>query len=90
MRPSDLLWPLSCPVWQNPARYVMYGDVSAKAAQMLRDPEVEHFFTRLIQRVAPKSYTQGTWINPWYDRYRKGILCIQIHIEEECVYIDRC
>lgn len=26
---------------------------------MLRDPEVEHFFTRLIQRVAPKSYAQG-------------------------------
>jgi hypothetical protein len=33
--------------------------VSARAAQMLRDPEVEHFFTRLIQRVAPKSYVQG-------------------------------
>lgn len=41
----------------------MYGDVSAKAAQMLRDPEVEHFFARLIQRVAPKSYVQGTSIN---------------------------
>lgn len=37
----------------------MYGDVSAKAAALLRVPEVEHFFTRLIQRVAPKSYTQG-------------------------------
>jgi len=40
---------------------VLYGDVSACAAQMLRDPDVEHFFTRLIQRVAPKSYTQGAW-----------------------------
>lgn len=45
--------------WQKPLRYLLYGDVSAKAAQMLRDPEVEHFFTRLIQRVAPKSYVQG-------------------------------
>lgn len=44
---------------QNPSRYILYGDVSARAAQMLRDPEVEHFFTRLIQRVAPKSYAQG-------------------------------
>ena len=44
---------------QNPSRYLLYGDVSARAAQMLRDPEVEHFFTRLIQRVAPKSYVQG-------------------------------
>jgi hypothetical protein len=47
---------------QNPSRYVLYGDVSARAAQMLRDPEVEHFFTRLIQRVAPKSYVQGACV----------------------------
>jgi hypothetical protein len=34
---------------------------------MLRDPEVEHFFTRLIQRVAPKSYVQGKppLLPPW-------------------------
>ena len=38
---------------------MLYGDVSARVAQMLRDPEVEHFFTRLIQRVAPKSYVQA-------------------------------
>jgi hypothetical protein len=44
---------------QNPSRYLLYGDVSAKVAQALRDPDVEHFFTRLIQRVAPKSYVQG-------------------------------
>lgn len=48
---------------QNPSRYLLYGDVSARAAQMLRDPEVEHFFTRLIQRVAPKSYVQGTCVH---------------------------
>ncbi|XP_020098232.1 probable aldehyde dehydrogenase isoform X1 [Ananas comosus] len=40
-------------------RYVMYGDISAKAANMLAQPEVSHFFTRLIQRVSPKSYKQA-------------------------------
>lgn len=28
-------------------------------AQEMRKPEVEHFFARLIQRVAPKSYDQA-------------------------------
>ena len=37
----------------------MYGDVSAKAAQALRDPVVADFFARLIQRVVPKSYAQA-------------------------------
>lgn len=40
-------------------RYRMYGDISAKAAASLRLPEVEDFFTRLIQRVMPKSYAQA-------------------------------
>ncbi|KAM7471388.1 hypothetical protein LguiA_009571 [Lonicera macranthoides] len=39
--------------------YLMYGDISAKAAYMLSLPEVSDFFTRLIQRVAPKSYQQA-------------------------------
>eukprot|EP00257_Ricinus_communis_P021735 XP_015581278.1 probable aldehyde dehydrogenase [Ricinus communis] len=37
----------------------LYGDISAKAAHMLSLPKVSNFFTRLIQRVAPKSYQQA-------------------------------
>ncbi|XP_039122662.1 probable aldehyde dehydrogenase isoform X2 [Dioscorea cayenensis subsp. rotundata] len=44
---------------RSPERYVMYGDISAKAANMLAQPEVSDFFTRLIQRVSPKSYNQA-------------------------------
>ncbi|CAN6442303.1 unnamed protein product [Victoria cruziana] len=40
-------------------RYLLFGDISAKAASRLADPEVAHFFTRLIQRVSPKSYKQA-------------------------------
>lgn len=44
---------------KNPERYVQYGDVSAKAAALLRHPEVLDFFIKLIQRVAPKSRIQS-------------------------------
>ncbi|XP_056175346.1 probable aldehyde dehydrogenase [Syzygium oleosum] len=40
-------------------RYLLYGDISAKAAHMLALPKVSDFFTRLIQRVVPKSYQQA-------------------------------
>eukprot|EP00286_Rhodomonas_abbreviata_P013023 CAMPEP_0181336676 /NCGR_PEP_ID=MMETSP1101-20121128/27558_1 /TAXON_ID=46948 /ORGANISM="Rhodomonas abbreviata, Strain Caron Lab Isolate" /LENGTH=605 /DNA_ID=CAMNT_0023447011 /DNA_START=105 /DNA_END=1922 /DNA_ORIENTATION=+ len=55
----------SCPKYglHNPflnvKRYLDYGQISAKAAQMMADPAVEHFFARLIQRVSPKSYAQA-------------------------------
>ena len=42
----------------NPERYVMLGSVCAKAAALLARPDVENFFTRLIQRVMPKSWNQ--------------------------------
>ncbi|GAB2289615.1 Mitochondrial fission 1 protein, variant 2 [Dionaea muscipula] len=45
--------------FKAPERYLLYGDISAKAAHMLSQPEVLNFFTRLIQRVAPKSYQQA-------------------------------
>ena len=45
--------------WKNPERYVELGHVSNKAGQCLRDPEISHFFARLIQRVCPKSYEQA-------------------------------
>ncbi|MCB9640177.1 MAG: aldehyde dehydrogenase family protein [Myxococcales bacterium] len=44
---------------KNVERYRLYGDVSAKAAAALRDPEVFDFFTRCVQRVMPKSYAQA-------------------------------
>lgn len=40
-------------------RYVMYGDITFKAAEQLRKPEVLDFFASLIQRVSPKSYQQA-------------------------------
>lgn len=45
--------------FKNPERYLLYGDISTKAAHMLNQPEVAHFFARLIQRVCPKSYQQA-------------------------------
>jgi len=45
--------------FKAPERYLMLGDVSIKAAHMLSQPKVSDFFTRLIQRVAPKSYQQA-------------------------------
>eukprot|EP00898_Chlorokybus_atmophyticus_P005137 jgi/Chlat1/5624/Chrsp369S05383 len=44
---------------KNPDRYLLFGDVSAKAAAALRRDEVQHMFARLIQRVSPKSYPQA-------------------------------
>ena len=43
---------------KNPERYNMLGNVSAAAAFELRKPEVEAFFTALIQRVVGKSAPQ--------------------------------
>uniref|UniRef100_A0A6T6Y3B1 Aldehyde dehydrogenase domain-containing protein n=1 Tax=Hemiselmis tepida TaxID=464990 RepID=A0A6T6Y3B1_9CRYP len=44
----------------QPQRYLMLGEVSQKIAQRLSDPEVAHYFARLIQRVCPKSYGQAS------------------------------
>ncbi|GAB4860715.1 Mitochondrial fission 1 protein [Ancistrocladus abbreviatus] len=45
--------------FKAPERYLLYGDISAKAAHMLSQPEASKFFARLIQRVSPKSYQQA-------------------------------
>eukprot|EP00959_Pyramimonas_sp_CCMP1952_P288199 6026569-Pyramimonas_sp.AAC.2 len=37
----------------------MYGDITFKAAQEMRKPEVVDFFAKCIQRVVPKSYKQA-------------------------------
>jgi len=43
---------------KNVERYVMLGNVCARAAEVMRDKEVEDFFVRLIQRVMPKADNQ--------------------------------
>ncbi|CAM9559491.1 unnamed protein product [Ascophyllum nodosum] len=44
---------------KNPERYLTYGSVTAKAAALMANPEVEDFLARLIMRAAPKSYAQA-------------------------------
>ena len=44
---------------KNTERYLMLGDVTAKAAAELRRDEVALHFAQLIQRVAPKSLAQA-------------------------------
>jgi 1-pyrroline-5-carboxylate dehydrogenase len=43
---------------KNTERYVQLGRVCAKAAALLATPDVERYFTALIQRVMPKSWQQ--------------------------------
>jgi 1-pyrroline-5-carboxylate dehydrogenase len=43
---------------KNPQRYVYLGEVCARAAALLAEPDVRDYFTRLIQRVMPKSWNQ--------------------------------
>ena len=43
---------------KNVDRYVLLGDICAKSAELMRDPEIELFFAKLIQRVMPKSINQ--------------------------------
>jgi 1-pyrroline-5-carboxylate dehydrogenase len=45
---------------KRPERYVHLGQVCAKAAALLADPEVERYFIKLTQRVMPKSWQQCT------------------------------
>jgi len=45
--------------FKSPERYLTYGAVSHRAAAEMWKPEVEDFFAKCIQRVAPKSYAQA-------------------------------
>ena len=45
--------------YKNPARYLLFGKVMLRAAELLHKPEVFNFFSRLIQRVIPKSKGQA-------------------------------
>lgn len=44
---------------KNPERYLMYGDITARLVGEMRKPEVADYFSKLIQRVSPKSYVQA-------------------------------
>jgi len=44
---------------KNVERYVEYGDINARIAREMHNPEVEEFFTKLIQRVVPKHDAQA-------------------------------
>ena len=44
---------------KNTERYLMYGEISAKAAMELDKDYVSEFFIKSIQRVMPKSYSQA-------------------------------
>ena len=44
---------------KNVHRYNMYGDIFFKIAENMRKPEVHNFFTKLTQRVMPKSWVQS-------------------------------
>lgn len=43
---------------KNPDRYVYLGRVCARAAALLAEPDIEAYFTKLTQRVMPKSWNQ--------------------------------
>lgn len=44
---------------KNPHRYKLYGDIAAAMSAAMREPAVEDYFTRLIQRVVPKHRAQA-------------------------------
>lgn len=44
---------------KNPERYNIYGKVCMKAAACLHDPDVFDYFTKIVQRVMPKSDVQA-------------------------------
>lgn len=45
--------------FKDPHRYTQYGTISAKIASRMREPQVMEYFTKLVQRVAPKSHAQA-------------------------------
>ncbi len=44
--------------FKNPQRYVDYGRICARAAQILGEPAVNDYFCQLLMRVMPKSWAQ--------------------------------
>jgi len=44
---------------KRPERYVQYGEISRKAAEALKTPEIADFFARCIVACVPKNYAQA-------------------------------
>ena len=44
--------------FKNPDRYVMLGKLCTRVAAIMAEPEVSDYFSKLIQRVMPKSWAQ--------------------------------
>uniref|UniRef100_M4B5F0 Aldehyde dehydrogenase domain-containing protein n=1 Tax=Hyaloperonospora arabidopsidis (strain Emoy2) TaxID=559515 RepID=M4B5F0_HYAAE len=44
---------------KNVERYILYGQVCAKAGAMFREEKVADYFAKLVQRTSPKSYYQA-------------------------------
>ncbi|CAH0516242.1 unnamed protein product [Peronospora belbahrii] len=44
---------------KNIDRYVMYGEICAKAGTLFREEKVADYFAKLVQRTSPKSYFQA-------------------------------
>ncbi|RLN55695.1 hypothetical protein BBJ29_003460 [Phytophthora kernoviae] len=44
---------------KNVERYIMYGEICAKAGARFREEKVADYFAKLVQRTSPKSYFQA-------------------------------
>jgi len=64
--------------FKQPQRYNMLGEVCAKAAEEMRKPEVEYYFTRLIQRLTPKSWRQATGEPTITRKFLENYSCDQV------------
>ena len=62
-----------------PCSYLLYGDVSAKAAAELRRPEVANHFARLIQRASVAGGRAGGRQGNWQKKsvyYMVAVACV--------------
>lgn len=71
-------------------RYLLYGDVSFRVAEALRKPEVEGFFARLIQRVAPKSWDQAVAEVKVTRKFYENFSGDQVAMRQGCVCVCIC
>lgn len=74
---------------KNPERYQMFGEVSWKIAETLRKPEVENFFTDLMQRYAsltPESFLRATIRLEENSSLPESVSRIGLAMLQECSY----
>mmetsp|Transcript_25491 Transcript_25491/g.73345 ORF Transcript_25491/g.73345 Transcript_25491/m.73345 type:complete len:549 (+) Transcript_25491:88-1734(+) len=63
---------------KNPERYNMLGAACAKASEEMRKPEVQYFFSRLIQRLTPKSWVQANGEPTITRKFLENYSCDQV------------